>query len=316
MIDSILDRATSILERRFLTNAFLPVLLLLPAIALPTLAQGTRQDELIAWWDPRPLATKAVLVVAYFTACWFAAAIVASQWRNIIRLYEGYPLARIPWLYGVGRSWHQKVAGELNRRENDRHWFSVYENYPTPDEALPTRLGNVMRAAERYPLDRYNAELILIWPRLQRVVPPDAAKAVEDSRATLEFLLVLSLWCTAFGVLAPVVAYGGGGSPMIALACFVVGGGGAYASYLSAIGAAAEYGELLRALFDIHRLELLSRLQVSAPRTYAEERDRWGALGAFIGRNHPPTWTYGPGVVPDAGVSTDVSSSSDGDGST
>ncbi|WP_422768685.1 hypothetical protein ACN28C_17935 [Plantactinospora sp. WMMC1484] len=154
MIDSFLDRATSVLERRFLTNAFLPVLILLPSAALPSLMQERRLDHLIATFNPLPLATKTLVVAGYFTLCWFLAVIVASQWRNIIRLFEGYPLARWPMLDEVGKRWHRARSAAL---EADRdEWYAWYLEYPASTEVLPTRLGNVIRAAERYPLYRYS----------------------------------------------------------------------------------------------------------------------------------------------------------------
>ncbi|MBB5076290.1 hypothetical protein [Nonomuraea endophytica] len=82
MIDSLLDRATSILERCFPRNAFLPV----PVFSHnDTLAVSEEQS-----------------VIGYFTFCWFGAVVVAGQWRNIIRLFGGYPLQRLPRLKDKG----------------------------------------------------------------------------------------------------------------------------------------------------------------------------------------------------------------------
>ncbi|MDQ7904399.1 hypothetical protein RB614_07665 [Phytohabitans sp. ZYX-F-186] len=295
MIDSFLDRATSVLERRFLTNAFLPVLVLLPAAALPCLMQDRRLDRLIATFNPLPLATKALVAAGYFTFCWFLAVIVASQWRNVIRLFEGYPLARWPALDEAGKRWHRARSAALDA--DDGEWFTLYIEYPASHEVLPTRLGNVIRAAERYPLYRYEADLILVWPRLLQVLPRESVQDAEDSRATLEFLLVLSLWFVGFGILSPVVAAVVGSSAVVALVCFVIGAGGAYAAYLSGISAASEYGEHLRALFDTHRLTLLEQLRIPPPQTPDDEQDRWRELGDFVGRGMLPTWTYADGVA-------------------
>lgn len=295
MIDSLLNRAASILERRFLTNAFLPVLVLLPAAALPILLQGRRLDRMAAMFNELPLATKALSAAGYFTFAWFVAVIVASQWRNIIRLFEGYPLVRWRALDEAGKRWHSARSAALDG-DGDQ-WFAQYLDYPASNEVLPTRLGNVMRAAERYPLYRYNADLILIWPRLLQVMPRQAVQDVEEARATLEFLLVLSLWFVGFAMLAPAVAVISGGSAAVALVCFAVGLGAAYAAYLSAIAAATEYGEHLRALFDVHRFTLLQQLRVSTPVDHAGERLLWQGLGDFVGRGVPPRWTYDIGVA-------------------
>ncbi|WP_422768683.1 hypothetical protein ACN28C_17920 [Plantactinospora sp. WMMC1484] len=120
---------------------------------------------------------------------------------------------------------------------------------------------------------------------------------VEDSRATLEFLLVLSLWFVCSGVLSPGIAMLAGSSAIVALGCFAVAAVGAYAAYLSGIAAASEYGEHLRALFDTHRFTLLEQLRLPTPADYADERSRWRELGAFVGRGIPPRWSYERGVA-------------------
>ncbi|GAA2670651.1 hypothetical protein [Actinoplanes palleronii] len=296
MIDSMVDRAASILERRFLTNAFLPVVLLLPIVGLPALVQSRKIDQLVAEWSQFSIGMKAFIVVGYFTLCWFGAVILASQWRNIVRLFEGYPLWRWPWIDRVGKQWHEALSYQLGKRGR-QHWYLQYSRYPPPREVLPTRLGNVLRAAERYPEQRYGAEMILIWPRLYQVLPRDAIDDVEGARSSMEFLLVLSLWFTAFTATAPVAVVLVKGAPLVAVVCFAVGSAGAYAAYLSAIVAAAEYGEQLRSIFDVYRLELLRRLNLPPVHDITEERRQWQALGALIGRRVLPTWKYGNGVA-------------------
>jgi hypothetical protein len=295
MIDSLLDRASSVLERRFLTNAFLPVLLLLPAAALPSLLEQRQLEQMINSFSPQPLTTKALLAGGYFTFSWFAAAVVASQWRNIIRLFEGYPLARWPALDELGKRWHRIRLAAVDDDEDE--WFARYLDYPAGPDVLPTRLGNVMRAAELYPLYRYDAELILVWPRLRQVLPQESIRDVEEARGTLEFLLVLSLWFSSFALLAPCISGLAGGSAPVALTCFALGGGGAYASYLSGVAAATEYGENLRSLFDTHRLTLLQQLRLPLPTSHDVERERWRDLAAFIGRGVPLHGDYDHGVA-------------------
>jgi hypothetical protein len=95
VLSGLLDRAASIVERRFLKNAFLPVLLFFPALATPVLLQDGRLQDLAQAWDELSGTLNVLAVVAYLALVWFLAAVVASQWRNIIRLFEGYPLVRI-----------------------------------------------------------------------------------------------------------------------------------------------------------------------------------------------------------------------------
>ncbi|GAA1874374.1 hypothetical protein [Asanoa iriomotensis] len=308
MIDSLLDRAASVLERRFLTNAFLPVLLLPPAVLTPAFLQVEVAGALLDTWNRLTVGPKILFTVGYFALSWFGATIVASQWRNIIRLFEGYPLARFRHAYQAAAGWHRDQSTELNAPANDRFWYTKYWAYPTPNAALPTRLGNVLRAAELYPLDRYHADVILIWPRLQHVLPRERIDDVEEARSTLEFLLVVALWFAAFATLAPVGLYVTDGDVVVAGLCFVLGLGASYAAYLSAISAAAEYGEHIRATFEMYRFDLLRRLRALPVRTPDEERDQWRELADFFGRNTPLAWRYADGESDDPPGSTPIRS--------
>ncbi|GLX93584.1 hypothetical protein [Herbidospora sp. NBRC 101105] len=157
---------------------------------------------------------------------------------------------------------------------------------------LPTRLGNVLRAAELYPMRRYGADLIIVWSRLYYVLPRDMIDDVEDARATLEFSLVLSLWFAAFGFGGPLVAYTTGSSMSVGFLCFFGGIPLAYLLYLSAISAATEYGEHLRSAFELHRFDLLARYRLPFPNNLQEERAQWRHLMSFIVSGAEPNWRY------------------------
>nr|WP_157553897.1 hypothetical protein [Herbidospora sakaeratensis] len=58
-------------------------------------------------------------------------------WRNINRLFEGYPLTRLTLFVSLAR---QAENADL----------AVFRVYPDERHVLPTRLGNVLRAAELY----------------------------------------------------------------------------------------------------------------------------------------------------------------------
>lgn len=299
MISAIFDRLSTVLERRFLKNALLPVLLFPLAVAMPILLQDDRLSAFARTWESLSTGAKLFALVAYFTAGWFAAAIVASQWRNIIRLYEGYPLGWWPGLRDMGKRWHAAQRhGMVFPAPDDRTLYLRYWTYPElPTPVLPTRLGNVMLAAETHALRRYEAETILLWPRLTHVLPRETLNDIAEARATLEFLLVLSLWCAGFALANPVMAMAFGASPAIAALLFACGLLGAYMAYTSAIPIAAEYAEHVRCTFELYRLDLLDRMRIPAPKNLAEERVIWWRLCAFIrggGTEFP--WTYGSGV--------------------
>lgn len=311
-MDGLFDRAASVLERRFLKNAFLPVFLFFPAAILPAAVQDGRLEDTIQAWNNQPIASKLLQVVAYFAAVWFIAAIVASQWRNIIRLYEGYPFSEFTPLDQLGKNWHRNRLLNLTYSEQPAPWYSVYYDYPAISDVLPTRLGNILRAAETYAYRRYEADTILLWPRLYHVMPREFVDDVEDARATLEFLLVISLWCTTFGLANVVIAALVGSSMPVAFVCLGFGLAGAYAAYLSALPAAAEYGEQLRSGFELYRFELLQRLKAPTPINLEEEHAVWRGITNFVGLNAETLWNYEDPGAPQLSVTIKDLQSNDG----
>lgn len=275
-ITELYDRASSLLERRFLKNAFLPVAVFPVVLSWPFLIQSDRLDRAATWWESLSTAGKIVLGLVYFVVTWFFAAIVASQWRNIIRLFEGYPFLNT----SLGR---RSIEWHVARRAEATQW-EHYREFPDEAEVMPTRLGNILRAAERYAHARYGADTIVLWSRLYHVLPESLQRDVADRRATVEFLLVTSLFWGTFGVV-DFVALNVTGAPLwVACLCLLVGVTGAALAYESSLPAAVEYGEQLKSAVELHRLHLLTALGYKTPEDHDDELDIWEALMAFVGQ--------------------------------
>lgn len=159
----------------------------------------------------------------------------------------------------------------------------LYRNYPSKlDRVLPTRLGNIIKAAEEYPADkgRYGIDAVFFWPRLIAVIPDAARGDLSDARASMALLLNVSTLAFLLGVgsftalaaamLHPAAAFwacGAGGLVLAALA------------YRSALAPGRIYAELVRAAFDLYRVDLLKQLQFGLPDNLDEERALWDNLG-------------------------------------
>jgi hypothetical protein len=275
------------------------VLLLPVLLAVPVVLQDNRLAGPLRSWDASSTTTKVLLLVGYFTASWFVAAVLASQWRNIIRLYEGYPLQRLlPSLAASSKRY------QLRRYENIERagrWYELYYDYPEDErEILPTRLGNILRAAERHGYYRFGAETIVLWPRIVHVAPQQFLVDVDDARASLEFLLVLSFLLSTFGLIELPVLLLLGSPSWLVLACFLGGIGGAYAAYISSFGAAREYGEQLRAGTELYRHDVLEKLQVEVPGSVRDERGTWSRVNRFLTRARDDlAWEYSSPGAPE-----------------
>ena len=121
---------------------------------------------------------------------------------------------------------------------------------------MPTRLGNILRAAEDYPLDRYEINAIVVWPRLYAVLPDSFTAAIAAAKLPLDLMAVIGALAAAFTVAGTVIA-----AVLLpwyaALAC---GAGGLLAcslAYAGAVQSARPYAQLIRAGFDVHRGLLL-----------------------------------------------------------
>jgi hypothetical protein len=62
--------------------------------------------KLGTWWTRLDVLSKTAATLVYAAAMWFLAAAVASQWRGIARLFEGYPAKRLLSERAPGTAWH------------------------------------------------------------------------------------------------------------------------------------------------------------------------------------------------------------------
>jgi hypothetical protein len=145
-------------------------------------------------------------------------------------------------------------------------------------DLLPTRLGNVLRAAETRAGSPYGLEAIVVWPRLYPLLPDPVRGVVDDQRGQLDasarFCVVFAAAAvTSFALLVwhPVWLW-------VPLACVVL----AALAYRAAVGAALQYGESLRAAFDLHRFDLLSALHLPLPPDRTAEREQNRDLSDFL----------------------------------
>lgn len=302
-MNGLLDRFASILHRRFMLVSFLPVLIFTGGMILLVLVVSNVSGSALHWWSHLPGSLQIIAILSALATIWLAAGFMDSQSRNLIQLFEGYPLGRtVPLIHDRMKAWHLALkdlatsgdnndeyaaAVELLGRsvveQSDRFAEETYVLYPESDaNILPTRLGNVLRAAEDHSEMRYNIDYLIIWPRLAHMCSDRFMEEYEDARAKLEFLLVVAtlagLFGFAGGILLLVFA-----APPVAFAATVLGSAGlAWLAYTSAVHAAVEYGEKMRASIDLYRLDLLQQLRYPAPRTLAEEQLYWGEFGQLF----------------------------------
>ncbi|MGQ0601340.1 MAG: hypothetical protein ACT4QE_06540 [Anaerolineales bacterium] len=161
-------------------------------------------------------------------------------------------------------------------------------NYPSDITALlPTRFGNILRAAETYSLDRYGIDAVPMWPRLLHVIPSSYFAKIEQSNNQLAFLIncavlsaVLTLLCI-FALGNHMLANHTGGITSFAV-WTAIAAIAFWLFYNASLTIVARHGDLIRGAYDLFRFDLLQSLRVSLPIDLQEEQDRWQGLSEFL----------------------------------
>lgn len=306
MLSTFLDKASGLLDRRFLLAWWFPALIASVALLL----LGIMPHGLASawqWWQQQDgLAQTWLLFSALLLVTLFAYLLQAFT-RPLVRLYEGYwPQWLRRWCKKrVEKRWKRWSKERVEAATHDASRYAalqdrLHHEYPSQAERLlPTQLGNMLRSAEDYPVTTYGMDAVFWWPRLVSVLPEAALKGIEDALMPLLALLNLATMSGLVTVAGAIYLWrnrlGGWGGPV---AMLVVGLLLARLCYLGAVAQARGYGQQIRTSIDLHRFELLKALYQSLPTTPQEERAFWGRLAAWLynqdqGAAHGLTYVHG-----------------------
>jgi hypothetical protein len=148
----------------------------------------------------------------------------------------------------------------------------------SPALTMPTRLGNLLRAAEERPRLKYGLDTVAIWPQFWLVLPKDTRDELLQARAALDAAARLWLWSVLFVVWTPWALW--------ALPIALVVAAATY--YGSMLDAAEVYGDLVEAAFDVHRGELYKAARWPPTATPGEEARAGAALTEYLWRGTAP----------------------------
>lgn len=179
-------------------------------------------------------------------------------------------------------------AGRDEKRRAAMAAWRLRREYPPEDKVLPTRLGNVLRAAEDRAGRRYGLDAVVIWPRLYPLLGEKLAATLADRRDQFD---VAARFCVVFflaAVAAGAVLSRHGARLFVPGAALVM----AWLSYRSALAAAVAYGETIESAFDLHRFDLLKALHLPLPCDRETERAANEELCGFLRQGLPVNFTY------------------------
>ncbi|MFI6656190.1 hypothetical protein ACIBL8_11860 [Streptomyces sp. NPDC050523] len=304
LLEAGLGTAERVLGSRFLLAVLLPVLVAAGASGGVALAAtgSTPGDALRAW--QRFSASGQLLAALCVLLGLVAAAYLLTLFHlPFLKFLEGYwpETALLRGLRERRTARHRRRAEEGWQRVTELHTAGAHLRasalatrllaaYPPrprlADGCLPTALGNRLRAAEFYPLERYGIDAVVIWPRLVPLVPAEATARVVAARTALDSTVTLLGLAMAFGTVWPLALLATGGpEPLTALT--LLAWPLAWGAYRAALQAATAYGQEVAVTFDLHRLELPRHLGLDVVSGPAAERGTWDDLAQFYLRNLP-----------------------------
>jgi hypothetical protein len=290
--------------RDFAIGFLLPVALLIPFSFL--VADGFGNASIHAHLEGvQNLQDKPILLGAtiFVFVLWFGAVTLLALNRTIIRLKEGYGRwnpARV-WSFFEKRRFkslqkrlrdldHEVLLAKshslmedlasLRPRRNDIA-IELAESFPDQERyLLPTAFGNTIRAFEVYSRVMYGLDAIPLWPRLLMIMSEDVRALVDAAKAEMDFWL--NLWVMGLVLLAEYLALAvstqNRGNLSLLLFVFIL----IPLSSNRARGAAAGWGEMVKAAFDVHLSALRDKFEMQEQGNRDTERQYWDKLSAAL----------------------------------
>lgn len=189
------------------------------------------------------------------------AAAEAPAWQRAqARLQEADPTAEDLAAYA-----------RLERRRRRRPASAAY--------FMPTPIGNILRAAERRPVDKYGLDTVAVWPHLWLLLPEATRAELRAARAAVDTAVVTAIWGILFCAFTPftwlAVPIG------LAIAAIAV-------TRVTPVRAQA-FGELIEAAYDLHRTAIYHQLRWPLPANPQEEHRSGAQLTTYLRRGSDST---------------------------
>lgn len=148
-----------------------------------------------------------------------------------------------------------------------------------PELYLPTKIGNILRAAETRPRDKYGLDSVAVWPRLWLVIPDSAKQEITGARTALDSAVAAAVWGVLFLVFIPwtILAL-----PIGLAVC-------AAAVLVWVPVRAGVFGQLVVAAFDVHRTLLYQQLRWPLPVTPYDEQLRGKEVSSYLQKGSDDT---------------------------
>jgi hypothetical protein len=298
-----LGKLPELLDRIFLVGYFLPALL----FTVPSLALLDQYGFLPVFLDldfgsdfSTLINTTVLIVIA-----WVLGVILLTLNRDIIRVMEGYYFPPSfsffekqryrQLIHDSDQAREQaKACQEKNGQVSDelqarRITLTQRRANMFPDESfiLPTSFGNVIRAFEVYPRIMYGFDAIPGWSRLLAIIPESYRRLIDDAKSGMDYWVNICALSVVFigeyliivGLANPdrvLVAYWENGW-MLVIALVI-----AVLAYKAAERSAIEWGDYIKASFDVFLPDLYNKLGFADLPSEESTKQHWEQFSKAI----------------------------------
>lgn len=306
MLGEFLDKASSFLDRRFLLAYWFPLLISL-SLGLLIFSWPKNLEPLNQYFSALQSgnsSSKLMIILGTLFFTLILAYLLQAFSHSFVKFWEGY------WPKSLWNSYKNhvnKVNEKWNNLQEERSNAAVnkldlypflqeklFYEYPSKEERLlPTKLGNVLRAAEDYAKTTYGMDIVFWWPRLWIILPEAIQKQIDDSLVPIIALLNLA---TQIGIISLIgfaylciqyIESWEFGTLLAASITLIAGLILTFTAYQGAVSQAKTYGVLIRSAVDLYRFDLLKILHQSMPSNLAEERKLWDNMIKWVYLAYP-----------------------------
>jgi hypothetical protein len=279
---------------------------------LPTIMFATVSALLFLLFMPQATTDAIGLLANQLESIWTVSVAVFGIWtlsillmvlnRGMVRTLEGYGLLqRTPlrtWQLHRFDRLHREITRTAERYKEEcerlKHVspqtekqytdlsLRCHADFPQEREfVLATSFGNVIRAFETYSRVMYGLDSIPGWTRIIAVAPDGFRATLNGAKAQVDFAVNIVYLAMIVGIQYVVYAVVTESAPMIwippvALAVTIL-------AYRLAVSSAREWGEYVKAVFDLYRHPLLKQMGLQVPLSWQDEYHWWQDISrAFL----------------------------------
>jgi len=261
----------------------------------------------LSWLDRQGAGVQVAVLVTVLLAMVGSGIVVGELAAPVLRILEGYwPAWADPLRLRLARGLAERAAAEAPA------WQKAYERVQPPADPtaedlavytrlerrrrrrpsspgyfLPTPIGNILRAAERRPYDKYGLDAVVLWPRLWPALPETMRSDLLAARTSLDRAAITGVWGVLFCAFAPLTLWA------IPIGLAVA------ATAVAAVvpGRAQAFGELIEAAYDQYRTALYTQLRWPLPANPHDERAEGRRLTSYLWRGSDD---MSPAFIPSA----------------